>query len=495
MIDNMPKVKVGIVAVSRDCFPESLSVNRRKALVEAYTKKYDAADIYECPICIVESEIHMVQALEDIKKAGCNALCVYLGNFGPEISETLLAKHFEGPKMFCAAAEETQDNLIQGRGDAYCGMLNASYNLQLRNVKAYIPEYPVGDAEDCADMIHDFLPIARAVEGLSNLKIISFGPRPTNFLACNAPIKQLYNLGVEIEENSELDLFEAFNKHAGDERIPAIVKEMEEELGAGNKKPEILAKLAQYELTLKDWVEAHRGYRKYVTLTGKCWPAVQTQFGFVPCYVNSRLTAQGIPVSCEVDIYGTLSEFIGTVVSQDTVTLLDINNSVPKDMYKESIEGKFNYTLKDTFMGFHCGNTASSKLSFCEMKYQMIMARSLPIEVTNGTLEGDIVPGDITFYRLQSTADNKLRGYIAHGEVLPVATKSFGAIGVFAIPEMGRFYRHVLIEGGYPHHGAVAFGHYGKALFEVFKYIGVPVEEIGYNQPAGVRYPTENPWG
>ena len=495
MIDNMPKVKVGIVAVSRDCFPESLSVNRRKALAEAYTKKYDAADIYECPICIVESEIHMVQALEDIKKAGCNALCVYLGNFGPEISETLLAKHFEGPKMFCAAAEETQDNLIQGRGDAYCGMLNASYNLQLRNVKAYIPEYPVGDAEDCADMIHDFLPIARAVEGLSNLKIISFGPRPTNFLACNAPIKQLYNLGVEIEENSELDLFEAFNKHAGDERIPAIVKEMEEELGAGNKKPEILAKLAQYELTLKDWVEAHRGYRKYVTLTGKCWPAFQTQFGFVPCYVNSRLTAQGIPVSCEVDIYGTLSEFIGTVVSQDTVTLLDINNSVPKDMYKESIEGKFDYTLKDTFMGFHCGNTASSKLSFCEMKYQMIMARSLPIEVTNGTLEGDIVPGDITFYRLQSTADNKLRGYIAHGEVLPVATKSFGAIGVFAIPEMGRFYRHVLIEGGYPHHGAVAFGHYGKALFEVFKYIGVPVEEIGYNQPAGVRYPTENPWG
>ena len=495
MIDNMPKVKVGIVAVSRDCFPESLSVNRRKALVEAYTKKYGAEDIYEGPICIVESEIHMVQALEDIKKAGCNALCVYLGNFGPEISETLLAKHFEGPKMFCAAAEETQGDLIQGRGDAYCGMLNASYNLQLRNVKAYIPEYPVGDAEDCADMIHDFLPIARAVEGLSNLKIISFGPRPTNFLACNAPIKQLYNLGVEIEENSELDLFEAFNKHAGDERIPAVVKEMEEELGAGNKKPEILEKLAQYELTLKDWVEAHRGYRKYVTLTGKCWPAFQTQFGFVPCYVNSRLTAQGIPVSCEVDIYGTLSEFIGTVVSQDTVTLLDINNSVPKDMYKESIEGKYNYTLKDTFMGFHCGNTASSKLSFCEMKNQMIMARSLPVEVTNGTLEGDIVPGDITFYRLQSTADNKLRGYIAHGEVLPVATKSFGSIGVFAIPEMGRFYRHVLIEGGYPHHGAVAFGHYGKALFEVFKYIGVPVEEIGYNQPAGVRYPTENPWG
>ncbi|HIS32546.1 MAG TPA: L-fucose/L-arabinose isomerase family protein [Candidatus Limivivens intestinipullorum] len=494
-MNNVPKIKIGIVAVSRDCFPESLSVNRRKALVDAYVKKYGPEDIYECPVCIVESEIHMVQALEDVKKAGCDALVVYLGNFGPEISETLLAKHFDGPVMFVAAAEETQDgSLVQGRGDAYCGMLNASYNLKLRNVKAYIPEYPVGDAEECADMIHEFVPIARTIVGLSQLKIISFGPRPLNFLACNAPIKQLYNLGVEIEENSELDLFEAFNKHEGDPRIPDVVKDMEAELGEGNLKPTILPKLAQYELTLLDWIEAHKGYRKYVAIAGKCWPAFQTQFGFVPCYVNSRLTGRGIPVSCEVDIYGALSEYIGTCVSDDIVTLLDINNTVPKDMYESAIKGKYNYTQHDTFMGFHCGNTCSKKLTSCSMKYQLIMARSLPEEVTQGTLEGDIVPGDITFYRLQSTADSKLRAYIAHGEVLPVETRSFGGVGVFAIPEMGRFYRHVLIEGNYPHHGAVAFGHYGKALYEVFKYIGVEPEEIGYNHPAGVRYPTENPF-
>ena len=491
-MNNLPVVKAGIVAVSRDCFPESLSVNRRKALVEAYAKKYDASNIYECPICIVESEIHMVQALEDVKAAGCNALVVYLGNFGPEIAETLLAKHFDGPVMFIAAAEETGNSLTQGRGDAYCGMLNASYNLKLRNVKAYIPEYPVGTAEECADMIEEFLPIARALVGLSSLKIISFGPRPLNFLACNAPIKQLYNMGVEIEENSELDLFEAFNKHEGDPRIPDVVKDMEAELGSGNMKPEILPKLAQYEITLLDWIEAHKGYRKYVAIAGKCWPAFQTQFGFVPCYVNSRLTGRGIPVSCEVDIYGALSEFIGTCVSQDIVTLLDINNTVPNDMFQEDIKNEFDYTHQDTFMGFHCGNTNSKKLTSCSMKYQMIMARSLPEEVTQGTLEGDIVPGDITFFRLQSTADNHLRAYVAHGEVLPVATRSFGGIGIFAIPEMGRFYRHVLIEKNFPHHGAVAFGHYGKALFEIFKYLGV--EEIGFNQPKGMLYPTENPF-
>ncbi len=494
MFNNIPKVKLGIVAVSRDCFPESLSVTRREALVNAYKEQFNADDIYECPICIVESEIHMKQALADIKEHGCNALCVYLGNFGPEISETMLAQQFDGPKMFVAAAEESIGCLSDDRGDAYCGMLNASYNLKLRGVNAYIPEYPVGTADECAKMINEFIPVARAIIGIKDLKIISFGPRPLNFMACNAPIAQLYKLGVEIEENSELDLFEAFNNHADDKRIPEVVADMEKELGKGNMKPEVLPKLAQYELTLLDWIDAHKGSKQYVAIAGKCWPAFQTQFGFVPCYVNSRLTGKGIPVSCEVDIYGCLSEYIGTCVSEDAVTLLDINNSVPADMFEQDIKGKFDYTHKDTFMGFHCGNTCSSKLAACSMKYQKIMARSLPVEVTNGTLEGDIAPGDITFFRLQSTSDCKIRAYIANGEVLPVATRSFGSIGVFAIPEMGRFYRHVLIEKNYPHHGAVAFGHHGKALYEVFKYIGVPVEEIGYNQPKGIRYPTENPF-
>lgn len=488
-MNNTPKVKIGIVAVSRDCFPMTLSAKRREAVVKAFESK--GGEIYECPTT-VENELHMLKALEEVKKVGCNALVIYLGNFGPETSETLLAKQFDGPVMYVAAAEETQDRLLDDRGDAYCGMLNLSYNLKLRNIRAYIPEYPVGTPEEVADMILEFIPIARGVIGLNNLKIISFGPRPQDFLACNAPIKQLYNLGVEIEENSELDLFASFHEHAGDGRIPAIVEEMAAELGEGNKLPEILPKLAQYELTLLDWAQSHKGSREFVVFANKCWPAFQTQFGFVPCYVNSRLAAKGMPVSCEVDIYGALSEYIGECISQDTVTLLDINNTVPADMYEAEIKGKYDYTLKDTFMGFHCGNTAAGKLSFCEMRNQKIMARTLPEEVTYGTLEGDIIPGNITFYRLQSTADAQLRAYVAEGEILPVATKSFGGIAVFAIPEMGRFYRHVLIEKNYPHHGAVAFGHFGKALFELYKLIGVT--DIGYNQPKAMRYPTENPF-
>ncbi len=487
---NIPNVKLGLIAVSRDCFPIKLSERRRENIVKAYK-----GELYECPVT-VENEKDMLRAVEDVKSAGCNALVVFLGNFGPETPETLIARYFDGPCMFCAAAEGDGD-LINGRGDAYCGLLNCSYNLGLRGLRGYIPEYPVGTAEDIAEMIGTFVSVARAVIGLKKLKIITFGPRPQDFFACNAPISGLYELGVEIEENSELDLLVAYKAHEGDPRIAAVAADMAEEMGEGRYYPALLERQAQFELTLTDWAEEHKGAREYVAFADKCWPAFPAQFGFEPCYVNSRFASRGIPVSCEVDIYGALSEYIGACVSMDAVTLLDINNSVPASMWEEKIKGVYDYKLTDTFMGFHCGNTPSCKLcSDRAVKYMLIQNRLLENggepDFTRGTLEGDIAPSDITFYRLQCGSDGKLRAYVAEGEVLDVRTGSFGGIAVFAIPEMGRFYRNVLIEKRFPHHGAVVFGHYGRILFEVFRMLGIA--DIGYNRPKSLPYPTENPF-
>lgn len=174
MLTNIPEVKLGIIAVSRDCFIIDLSERRRAAVAAAC--RAQGTDIYECKVT-VENEKDMLKAVEDVKAAGCNALAVFLGNFGPETPETLIAKNFDGPCMYAAAAEGDGD-LINGRGDAYCGMLNCSYNLGMRHLKAFIPEYPVGTAEEVAKMIEEFVPIALALIGLSQLKIITFGPRP-----------------------------------------------------------------------------------------------------------------------------------------------------------------------------------------------------------------------------------------------------------------------------------------------------------------------------
>ena len=140
----------------------------------------------------------------------------------------------------------------------------------------------------------------------------------------------------------------------------------------------------------------------------KCWPAFPEQFGFEPCYVNSRLASRGIPVACEVDIYGALSEYIGVCLTGDAVTLLDINNSVPESLYRSDIAGAFPYTLTDTFMGFHCGNTPPAKM--CDgraVKYQLIQNRLLEdggTRTSPGHPWRRHRPSPITFYRLQCDA-------------------------------------------------------------------------------------------
>ena len=491
---NVPDVKLGIVAVSRDCFPIALSERRRAAIVAAcHERGLDVVEVSKA----VENEQDMLAAVDEAEKAGCNALTVFLGNFGPETPETLIAKNFDGPVMFVSAAEGDGD-LVNGRGDAYCGMLNCSYNLGMRHLRGHIPAYPVGTSADIARMMADFVPVARTVIGLAGLKIITFGPRPQDFFACNAPIRGLYELGVEVEENSELDLLVSYREHEGDERIAGVAADMAAEMGEGRYYADLLPRMAQFELTLLDWAEAHKGAKKYVAFADKCWPAFPTEFGFEPCFVNSRLVTRGIPVACEVDIYGALSEYIGMCASDDTVTLLDINNSVPASLFDERIAGTKDYKLTDTFMGFHCGNTPSCKMCGDRaVRYQLIQHRLLEPagsdpDFTRGTLEGDIAASQITFFRLQCDSEGTLRSYIAEGEILDVPTGSFGGIGIFAIPEMGRFYRHVLVERRYPHHGAVAFNHCGKALFDVFRYLGIA--DIAYNQPASLPYPTENPF-
>lgn len=494
MLNNNPKVNTAIVAVSRDCFPSSLSKSRLDNVISACKQR--KITLYRSDV-IVENENDALAALADINAAGANALIVFLGNFGPEGPETILAQRFDGPVMFVAAAEETKNNMIDGRGDAFCGMLNASYNLALRKINAYIPEYPVGTPDDIAGMIADFSVIAKIKIGLSKLKVFSFGPRPYDFLACNAPIKGLFDLGVEIQENSELDLYEAFLKHENDKRIPAIIEEMKKEFSEKTPYMEVLPKLAQYEITLTDWAENNRGASEYVVFANKCWPAFQTMFHFVPCFVNSRLAARGIPVACETDIYGAVSEYILYLASGKASTLLDINNTVPRDAYEADIKKAKGYKLSDMFMGFHCGNTASCMLKSPKMGYQLIMKRNLEPDsepnISRGTIEGELITSPVTLFRLQCAADTSLSAYVAEGETLDIPTNSFGSIGVIAVPELGRFYRHVLIEKNYPHHAGIGFDHCAKNIFSALKLLGV--KDIGYNQPASLPYPGENPFG
>jgi L-fucose isomerase-like protein len=490
---NVPEIKLGLVAVSRDCFPIGLSKLRRDRLVEVCGGK-------EIPVIpmdtIVENENDVIKVLGEIDRKGVNALAVFLGNFGPEGPISLLAQKFTGPVMLIAAGEESGENLVEGRGDAYCGLLSASYNMGLRRLSPYIPESPVGDAESLSKHLADFTVISRIILGVRNLKIFTFGPRPQDFYTCHAPLQPLFDLGVEVMENSELDLLDVVQSEKDNPEIRDVAEEMSGELGDGNTYPDLLTKLAQYEVALKKFHDQNLGMAQFGVFANKCWPSFEKFFGYVPCYVNSRLSSQGIPVACEADIFGVLSEYMALCATLLPPTLLDVNNNVPADLL-EGRRGELNgYAADDLWMGFHCGNTCSSCLVTASMRYQLIMHRLMEPgkepDITRGTLEGQIRPGPVTIFRIQASPDTRLMAYLANGEVLNIGTKSFGSIGVFAVKGMGRFYRHVLLEKRFPHHAAVAFQHAGKYLYSALKVLGL--EDVYTCLGPDVRYPSENPF-
>ncbi len=492
-MQNIPEIKVGLTAVSRDCFPIELSKKRRDNLAAACKRKNIPVTVIET---IIENEKDVLAALAEMERKDVNAQVIFLGNFGPEGPISLFAQRFPGPTMLIAAAEERARDLVNGRGDAYCGLLSASFNMGLRRINPYIPESPVGDAEELAEAIADFIPIARIIEGMKHLKIFSFGPRPHDFLTCHTPIQPLFDLGVEVMENSELDLLDIVKAEQGNPEVKEIAADMAKELGQGNTYPDLLEKLAQYELALKKFMQQNLGAARYGVFANKCWPAFEKYFGHVPCYINSRLAAQGIPAACEADIYGALSEYMALCAGQLPPTLLDINNTVPKDLIEANKQELKGYSPEDLWMGFHCGNTSSSCLVNPKMQHQLIMHRLMePGQqpgITRGTLEGQIKPGPVTIFRLQAAPDTRLRAYIAEGEVLNIAPNSFGAIGVFAVAGMRRFYRHVLLEKRFPHHTAIAYSHVGKYLFPALK--NPRIAEVFTNHPPHVYYPSENPF-
>ena len=225
---NVPDIKLGIVVGTTDWLPFEVAEENRKKLVEAYRETYGQDGIYECSIVLTDNEVNIKRAMRDVTKAECNAVALYWANYGPESAGTLFAQKFEGPVMMFAAAEEGSEPFIRQRLDGMSGFINACYALKLRQANVYIPPKPVGTIKQCTEMIHEFFVIARTLIAVRDLKLISFGPRPSSYLASSAPNHLLYDIGVEVSEYSELELLDSFKKHESDRRIEKIVAEMEQ---------------------------------------------------------------------------------------------------------------------------------------------------------------------------------------------------------------------------------------------------------------------------
>ena len=481
-----PDVKIGFVSASRNCFPRSLSQERSDRILAEVEKRGLSLVVPQGESFIIESRAHALEAAKQLNAASCDAAVLYLGNFSPEIEDAGFVKAFDGPVAVMAAAEESGASLSDKRGDALCGLLSATLAMKRRGLseRAYLPQNPIVTAESGAREIERFIRVMKVVKGIRGATIGLFGPRPRDFETCNYNLASIASLGVEIEEYSFFNLVQRVREISEKGDLNYTAKAMKKDF-PGIPEDGFIERLAAYEKALLS-------FRDELRLSGmatQCWSDQEEVLKHVPCFINARLAAAGFPVACENDAYSLVAELMGQCASDQSVTILDINHSIPQDLH----ESFHDYPLEDLVGLFHCGNTDPKRMVNPEMKYQLIMKRLMepdtPPDITRGTIEGQIAASPMTMLQIQGDGDHA-QAYIAQGEFLDLDPQTFGATGTAYIPGFSRFYRHVLL-GRFHHHAAVAFSHCGDILFDAMKLLGI--QQI-YTPIGKGLYEGENPF-
>jgi L-fucose isomerase-like protein len=482
-----PGVKIALVSASRNCFPRELSESRTGKLLEQCQQQDMSLFVPEGDCSIIESKEHALEAVRQIQAANCDAAVLYLGNFSPEIEDAFFVKQFGGPVAVVAAAEESAASLASNRGDALCGMLSAMLAIKKRGLlkNVFIPQDPVVDAAGGAAAIERFLQIMKIVKGIRNATIGLFGPRPRDFETCSYNLGSLASIGVEIEELGFFDLANSVQRLRNDADLSEIIASMSTDINS-IPSDDFAQRLAAYE-------KAVLGFREELKLSGmatQCWTEQEEALKHVPCFINARMAARGFPIACENDAHSLTAELMGQYATDQSVTILDVNHSIPQDLVVDPVD----YPLQDLVGMFHCGNTDPRRLTDPTMKYQVIMNRLMEPEgepdITRGTLEGRISASPVTILQVNGKGDN-LQAYIAEGEFLDLDPNTFGCTGTAYLPGFRRFYRHVLL-GRFHHHAAVAFKHCGDILYDALSLLGV--ETIFTPLSEKPLYPGENPF-
>lgn len=480
-----PDVKLGMVSASRNCFPRSLSEERTKALLAACDKAGVSLVVPNGKSRIIESKEDAVEAALELRNAGCDAAVLYLGNFSPEIEDATFVKQFAGNVMMIAAAEESAATLAEKRGDALCGLLSAAMAVRKRGMlsRVYVPPVPLVTPESGVAAIRHFTRVMKVVKGIRNATIGLFGPRPRDFETCNYSVASLASIGIEVEELGFFDLANRIEDVREDGDLAGTEESIRKEI-KGVPAGDFITRLAAYE----DSIKYFRDSLKLSGIATQCWSEQELALKHVPCSINARMAAQGCPIACENDAYSLVAELFGQYASDASVTILDINHSIPKDLHKSLSK----YPPEDLVGLFHCGNTDPCRMKNPEMKHQVIMKRLMEPDgepdITRGTLEGAIAASPITVLQTRGTGNN-LQAYIIQGEFLDLDPGTFGSTGTAYLPGFGRFYRHLML-GRFHHHAGVAFAHCGAVLYDAMKLLGV--EEIHTPNAAGVPYEGEN---
>jgi L-fucose isomerase-like protein len=448
------KLKIGLAPTRRNVFSVEDSL-KYKGLIEKKLKSWDVDYVNLDSLNregLLFDRHEAARAAQIFKEAGVDAVFAPHVNFGTEDAVAKMAKAVGKPFLLWGPRDEAPLKDGSRLRDTQCGLFATSKILLRYGVPfSYIVNSRV-DSPVFERGFRTFMAAARAANSFMHARIGQISTRPQDFFTVIVNEGELLERwGVETVPITLVDIehrvLETVRKN---KRVADEVASLKKRVNFRDMDEEQIKRVAALKLTLLDWAE-NEGL---TAIAFQCWDALQLALGIVPCFVDSELTAIGIPVACETDIHGALTSILLQNASseQSPTFFCDLTIRHPDEENSELLWhcGPFPHELaKDNdkaFVGKH-----------------FILPSGDP-----GTGNWEIRGGDITVARFDGI-HGEYSLFMGHAR----GTKGPFTLGTFLWIEVPDWplWEEKFIYGPYIHHVVGTHGQAAYALYEATRFI------------------------
>lgn len=327
-------IKIGFAPTRRDIFSREDALTY-KEMIKAKLAEWKV-DFIGLEWLNEEGLLYTSADVDSIAKRfdseGVDALFCPHCNFGTEDAVADLAKKLNKPVLLWGPRDEMPLSDGTRLRDTQCGLFATSKILNRMGVPFTYIENCRLDAAPFKSGFDKFLAAVNVVKTFNSLRIGQIGTRPPGFwtvMANEAELLERFNINVVpttlIEIGSEMNRI--MKEHP--DFIKAEADRIKRRVNCPGIADASIEKMAAFKQVVKEWAE-----RENLSACAiQCWSAMQDAFGIMPCYINSELTEESLPIACETDIHGAITAALAqaAVMGRTPVFFADVTIRHPQN--------------------------------------------------------------------------------------------------------------------------------------------------------------------
>jgi L-fucose isomerase-like protein len=383
--------------------------------------------------------------IKKFKEAEVDALFIPFCDFGEESVAAAVAGAFKLPTLVWGPRDEFP-NSQEARGrDTQCGIFAATKVMRRHNVKfSYIYNVRT-DSEEFRSGYLNFIRFANVIKDLNGLQLAKIGNRPGPFwsvLTNEADLLTKLNISV-LPLSPTVIMNEADELRAKkDSAYTGYLADLKKRFDLSSMDDESIEKTAALKVSVQNQIASVGAS----VCAFECWSAF-FPYGIVPCVLLGDITDDGVPLACECDINGAISQAILRAVNlyDESVFLADLTIRNPENENSELL--------------WHCGPFPYS-----------LKAEDSAAALVAGQEQFRLKDGDLTLARFDDI-DGKYVLFGGEGKT----TSGPETMGTYVYLEVDDWKRweEKLVFGPYIHHIGGVYGKYLPVLREVARYLGI----------------------